>query len=189
MRGGDQSIHGYQTQRRRRVDKDCIVAVGDTLQTILQTKRRVEVTHQLRLQLRQTYPRGNDLQTVDGRRVRVGFEILLPVHHQLVGRNPYRMRVEERDRAVALRVQVEQEYAFSALRECGGEIDRGRGLADPALLVGYGDDSAQKRLSRSEVLRTTSASRRPRRSRRATHLRSPKRPPPPPRSRPYSWRP
>src|SRR5215210_4355453 len=112
----DQSIHRYQTQSRRRVDKYRVVAPGNSLQTILQTKGCVEVAHQLRFQLRQTYSGRNNLQTFDGRRICVGGKILLTVHHQLKGRSTYRTWVQKGDGAVALRIQVEQEHAFSALR-------------------------------------------------------------------------
>ena len=38
---------------------------------------------------------------------------------------------------VALRVQVDHQHALAELRQTGREIDRGGGLAHPALLVGY----------------------------------------------------
>ena len=45
------------------------------------------------------------------------------------------LRHAERDRGVALRVQVDQQGAATGLRDTRGEVDRGRGLPHAALLV------------------------------------------------------
>src|SRR3970282_831448 len=43
-------------------------------------------------------------------------------------------------RRVGLRVEVDEKDLSAAIRQRGGEVDRGRGLSDAALLIGYGDD-------------------------------------------------
>jgi hypothetical protein len=50
------------------------------------------------------------------------------------------LRIDERKRAVALGVEVDEENLFSAIGTRGGEIDRGRGLAHAPFLVGDYDD-------------------------------------------------
>ena len=41
---------------------------------------------------------------------------------------------------VALRVNVNDQRLSACLGQTGGDIDRSRGLADPALLIGHSDD-------------------------------------------------
>ena len=51
------------------------------------------------------------------------------------------MRVDaEADRQRALRVEVDEQHPAAVLGERGAQVDRGRGLADAALLVGHRDD-------------------------------------------------
>jgi hypothetical protein len=50
------------------------------------------------------------------------------------------LHVEERHGAVRLRVEVDEQRRFAAERQSRGEIDGGGRLADPALLIGDGDD-------------------------------------------------
>ena len=45
-------------------------------------------------------------------------------------------------REVRLRVHVDEEDALLGERERGGEVDRGRGLADAALLICNGPDAS-----------------------------------------------
>ena len=47
------------------------------------------------------------------------------------------------DGQVTLGIEVDQEDALSQLGERASEVYRGRRFANPALLVGDGDDSAQ----------------------------------------------
>ena len=44
---------------------------------------------------------------------------------------------------VALRVEVDQQHALGRVRQRGGQVDRGGGLADPAFLVGNSDDAGR----------------------------------------------
>ena len=63
---------------------------------------------------------------------------------------PVRALAEPRGR-VRLRVEVDDERALAGLREAGGEVDRGRRLADAALLVREGVDPIPG--TRSRLLR------------------------------------
>ena len=51
----------------------------------------------------------------------------------------------QRGRGVALRVEVDDQHPQPALGQRDGEVDRGRGLADPALLVGDHHDAGARR--------------------------------------------
>ena len=54
------------------------------------------------------------------------------------------MRVDaETDRQRALRVEVDQQHLAAVLGQRGAEVDRGRGLADAALLVAHRDDAGR----------------------------------------------
>ncbi len=44
---------------------------------------------------------------------------------------------------VALGVRVDEEYLFARKCERGRKVDGGRGLSDPAFLVGYGNYATQ----------------------------------------------
>ena len=44
-------------------------------------------------------------------------------------------------RGVALRIEIEDQHGLADGGECGAQIDRGRGLADAALLVGDGENA------------------------------------------------
>src|SRR5207244_212571 len=58
---------------------------------------------------------------------------------QVVARRPVGAFAEPRGR-VRLGVEIDDERPLARLRETGGEVDRGRRLADPALLVRDGVD-------------------------------------------------
>ena len=49
----------------------------------------------------------------------------------------------EPDRQRALRVEVDEQHLAAVLGQRGAEVDRGRGLADPALLVAHRDDAGR----------------------------------------------
>ena len=47
----------------------------------------------------------------------------------------------ESGRGIALRIEIDDQHLLAHRRERGAEIDRGRGLPDPALLIGDGQDA------------------------------------------------
>src|SRR5581483_8496793 len=49
---------------------------------------------------------------------------------------------------IALRVEIYKKDALAGLRKRDGEVDRGRGLADAALLIGDRYDSPHRRLNK-----------------------------------------
>ncbi len=66
----------------------------------------------------------------------------LTLHQHVVRRGHAAVVVDaEGGRGVALGVEVDDEHALPELRQGGGHIDRGRRLADPALLVGHHEDA------------------------------------------------
>jgi hypothetical protein len=101
---------------------------------------RVHLPHQPRFELGQSDARGCDEQVrqrggqddVGKRDVRLG--------NRIVGAAPDGGVLEERDAAVGLRVQVDEQRLAAAHRERGGKIHGGRGLADAPFLIGDGDD-------------------------------------------------
>ena len=62
------------------------------------------------------------------------------LHQQVVDRQVHLVRVQAQpDRQRALRVEVDQQHLAAVLGQRGAQVDRGRGLADPALLVAHRD--------------------------------------------------
>ena len=60
----------------------------------------------------------------------------------VVGRAAAGLAVDaETGRGVPLRVEVDDQHILADRGECGAEIDRGRGLADPAFLIGEGKNA------------------------------------------------
>ena len=65
-----------------------------------------------------------------------GAEALLSAQ-DIVGRNLAAGAVDSKaGRGIALRIEIDDEHTFSDRGERGSEIDRGRGFADPAFLIG-----------------------------------------------------
>jgi len=53
---------------------------------------------------------------------------------------------------VALRIGVHRQHPALRRSQAGGQVDDGGGLADPALLIGYGDDAGHGRNAEASVL-------------------------------------
>ena len=72
---------------------------------------------------------------------RTSSAVTSPLHEQVVDGAVELVRVDaEPDRQRALRVEVDQQHPAAVLGQRGAQVDRGRGLADAALLVAHGDD-------------------------------------------------
>ena len=96
------------------------------------------------LDAEQIHGRGGDEQARHGGRGDDLGERAL-ADQRVVGRRGAGLAIDaEAGRGVALRVEVDDEHAFADRGERGAEVDRGRGLADPALLVGD-DQNARRR--------------------------------------------
>src|SRR5439155_23877613 len=81
-----------------------------------------------------------DEQVLDGRRYDHIRQTHARVDDGVVRAAGNRLQLQEREAAVGLRVEVDEERWPSAKRQRGGEVDGGRGLPDPAFLVRDGDD-------------------------------------------------
>src|SRR5580765_5117289 len=99
----------------------------------------VDIADELALEFREIDARRDEIEVLDvGRVDRVGERLVL-IDQCLVDRALNLLGVEEREACVPLGVEVEKECLVTLLGECGGEIDRGRRLADSPLLVRYGE--------------------------------------------------
>ena len=119
----------------------CAYSPAELVDLVLQPEVRVELPDQPRLELGQRDARRRDEQI----RQRVAGwmmsrELARRVGDRVVGAARDRGEVEERDAAVGLRVEIDEQRLAAAHRQRGGEVDGGRGLADAALLVGDGND-------------------------------------------------
>ena len=139
MRRCDQRIYCDQAKRRGRVDDDYLVLFLERLNSILQTERSVEVTHQLRFEFCQADARGNYIQVFVVRLVDRKFASSLPVHHQLVRRSIDRHWIEKRNRAVGLGIEIEEKRFRSAFGKRGSQVDGGGGLSDATFLISNRD--------------------------------------------------
>ena len=72
--------------------------------------------------------------------------------HVVDGRRARAVVDAERGAGVALRVEVDHQHAQPVQREGGRDVHRGRGLADPALLVGHRDHATPARARHPVVL-------------------------------------
>ena len=137
--GRDQRVYSYQAERRRRVDHDHFILLLQRLHSIFQTEWRVKIAHQFRFKFRQTDSRRHELQILHRRFVNRKLVSSLPVHHQLVSRASDAHRIQKRDRAVGLGIEIEKKRLCAAASKRGCEIDGGGGLADAAFLVSNRD--------------------------------------------------
>ena len=135
--GRRQRVDRQQSQGRRRVDADEVVVVRNGPQRLVQRALAADL-HRHRDLGAGEVDRGAgdvDLARADhlaDRQV---------VHEHVVHRRLDGVRVDAlRHRQVALRVHVDAEHAVALLGEGRGEVQRGGGLRDAALLVGEGDD-------------------------------------------------
>src|SRR4029453_12905079 len=99
--------------------------------------------------------RRDDVETVDAARDRRGGQREL-ARQAVVDAAAAVLRKTKCNRCVALRVEVDQERAIAGVRDAGAEVDRGGGLAHPALLIcncengahrgrKYGSDRSERR--------------------------------------------
>ncbi len=139
---GRHRVDGEQVERRRTIDQH--IGVGDLAGRDLvelaergaQPVRAIARMADLELEARQIHGGRRDVQMRDR-----GGEYSLAQRplagDEIVGRDLPAFLVDaEPGRGVALRIEVDDEHALADGGERGAEIDRGRGLADAALLVG-----------------------------------------------------
>ena len=134
--GGRQRVDRQQPEARRRVDEDEVVVLLDLRQRLLQAPLAADHRRHRDLRAREVDRRARDvdLALADHLANRES------VHEHVVHRLLERVRVDAlRHRQVALRIHVAAQHAVALLGEGHGEVERGRGLGDAALLVGERD--------------------------------------------------
>ena len=144
-------VHREQIERRRAVDQHIGVVV---LRRRVSVQRRDRVAQpesaagrgaELELEAGEVHRRGRDMQPRHrGRHHRVAQRRFADQH--VVGRGVAALAVDaEPGRGVTLRVEVDDQHALADRGQRGAEVDRGRGLADAALLVGKREDARMAR--------------------------------------------
>ena len=142
---GDERVDREQAQRRRAVDEDVVVRfvhLGEVrVECAAEALLARDERHELDLGAGEVDGGGNavELLVLGGWPDDVGEREVGDQHvvdALLVGT----VVDAEGRRRVALRVEVDHEHVRAGAGQCGGEVHRGRGLADAALLVGDRED-------------------------------------------------
>src|SRR6185369_14518012 len=136
--GGDQAVDGQHVEGRRAVNQDEVVSGMAGLQGILQAVFALIELDQLDFGAGQFAVGGQDVET------EFSFDADLgqarSTDQQLInGGQGFLFGDPGPGRRVALRIHVDQQHALAFGGQRSGQIDRGRRLADAALLVGYGE--------------------------------------------------
>src|SRR5690606_28961521 len=135
-------VQRQQAERGRAVHQDEVVLVAHGLERAAQHQLALGTVDQLDLRADQVAARGRD---VEEREVEAADEDLLErqsLDHDVVhGRVHVRALDADPAGRVALGVHVDDERAPLGDGQAGTQIDGGRGLADAALLVRYGNDA------------------------------------------------
>ena len=136
-------VDGEQIERRRAIDQHVAVVgvrrrrcVFSARERVAQPEGAVARLADLELEAGEIQRRGRDVQPRHrGRNDRVAHRRLADQH--VIGRAVAVAAVDaETGRGIALRIEIDDQHALADRRERGAEIDRRRGLADAALLVG-----------------------------------------------------
>ena len=126
-------VQGQQAQGRRTVDQDVVVKTQNGLDSLPKPGVALLGADQLDLRAGEVVPRGDHMEMRELRRLG-GLERRAGAAEHVVDleRGP---ADPERARCVRLRVEVDQERRALGGGQRGGQVDRGRRLADAALLV------------------------------------------------------
>src|SRR5438132_7771008 len=141
---GDQGIDAEETEGGRAVDHHEVVLVLAGGQLFLEEGLAAHLRYQLDLSAGELDVRGYELDA----QVDVLDDVAerdLRIEEQVIEGELDLIRLLEPhvDRQVALGIEVDKEDALPELSECASQIYRGGRLANPAFLIGNGDDSAQ----------------------------------------------
>src|SRR4029079_14094313 len=145
---GDERVEREQAERGRTVDEDPVEVLAQRLEQTPQPALAVDEAHKLDVGAGETAVSGHDLQVVDGarddeaRRIEGRVALERAVYRAARGLLPTQPDAACR---VALRIEVDEQHLLVGERERGREIDGGRGLPYPALLIGNRDDSSHIR--------------------------------------------
>ena len=135
-----QRVQRQQRQCRRAVDQDEVVALAQRRQHGLEPLLAHVFAHQLDLDRGQVDIARQQVEALGSADDDVAHRGFAQQHfaHRVVQRALVDAAAGGR---VALRVDVDQQHPLGRARERGRQVDRGGGLADPAFLVGDGDDA------------------------------------------------
>jgi hypothetical protein len=106
---------------------------------------RIELAHQLGFELGQRDARRGDRQVLDRRRQHDVAKPDVRLRDRVVNALRDLRHVEERQRAVGLGIEIDEQGSLAAQREGRRQIDRGGGLPDTTLLICDGDDHHPRR--------------------------------------------
>ena len=139
--GGDHRVDREQTEARRTVDEDVLVAaVPGGLQRVAQAMLATCHADQLDLGAGQGDVGGHDVEAGHGGG-NPGVDKRTAQHHHVVAARPDGPPIHPQARGrVRLRIHVDQEHAPSPIRQGRSQVDRSRRLAHAALLVGDGEN-------------------------------------------------
>src|SRR4026208_1406953 len=98
----------------------------ERLETIFEPEGRVEIADEFGLEFCEIDSRGNDVQVLHRRLINRILDRRLAVHHKLVNRSLDGARIQKRDGAVGLWIEIEKEDALSLAGKGGGKTDGGR---------------------------------------------------------------
>ena len=139
-------VDGDEVERGRAVDQH-VGVVGAAASAAVERGERVAQPEGAVALAARSRARSPDRSMVDGTMCSRGTavswiasRIVDLADQHVVGRAAAVLAVDaEAGRGVALRIEVDDQHVLADRRERGAEIDRGRGLADAALLVGEGE--------------------------------------------------
>ena len=161
LAGRAEAVDGQQAERRGAVDEDVVVVVEHGLDRPPQPGLPAERRDELDLGAGEVEAGRGDEQALDVGRLDAVLERHLVHQHVVHRRLEAAVLDAEPGRGVALRVEVDDQRALAELGQAGADVDRRRGLADAALLVGDGDDAGERDARRRRSAATsTSGGRR-----------------------------
>jgi hypothetical protein len=140
---GDERVDRQQPEGRRTVDHDVSELSLQLVDLVLEAEVRVHLPYQPRLELGQPDPCRSDRQVREACRLDDVRQADVRIGDRVVGAPGDDRVFQERDAAVSLRVQVDQEDFSAPHRKRRGQVHGGGRFADAALLVGDSDDQVR----------------------------------------------
>jgi hypothetical protein len=141
--GRRQRVYGEKAERRRAVHEDVVECVLCAIQRRLESSLACEHADEFDLGTGQVDVRRRYRQVLHGR-IHSHREKRRSVLEAVVhGAGECGLVHTQATRGVALRIHIHKEYSPAQRGQTGCEVDRGRRLAHPALLVDHGDRLAQ----------------------------------------------
>ncbi len=139
--GGGQRVEREQRQRRRAVDQDVVVVRTQRRECGLEALLAPGFAHQADFGRGQLDVGRQQVEVLGGALEDLG-RVGLAQQHVADRFLDLALVDAAAHGGIALRVEVDQQHALGRLRERGGQVDRGGGLADSAFLVGDSDDAS-----------------------------------------------